>query len=116
MKKVLLVSMPFGALERPALGISLLKAVLARAGIPCDVRYLTFPFAEMVGYDEYQWVQSGLPYTAFAGDWAFTAALYGDRPEADGRYVQEVLRRTWRLTEADIGRLLRVRSLVQAFL
>ena len=28
MKKVLLISMPFGALERPALGLSLLKARL----------------------------------------------------------------------------------------
>ncbi|MEA2264147.1 MAG: hypothetical protein QOJ51_6972, partial [Acidobacteriaceae bacterium] len=40
--KVLLVSMPFGALERQALGLSLLKARLTQTGTACDVRYLTF--------------------------------------------------------------------------
>src|SRR5262245_29395884 len=116
MKKVLLISMPFGALDRPALGISLLKAVLNRAHIPCDIQYLTFPFAELIGYDEYQWIQADLPYTAFTGDWTFTSALYGDRPELDRRYVQDVLQLTWRLPQTDIARILRVRSLTSYFL
>lgn len=33
MKKVLLLSMPFGALERQALGLSLLKARLIEEGV-----------------------------------------------------------------------------------
>jgi hypothetical protein len=49
MSKVILLSMPFGSLDRPALGISLLKAGLEGKGITCDVRYLTFTFAELVG-------------------------------------------------------------------
>ena len=50
--KVLLVSMPFGALDRPALGLSLLKAQLAKAGFAFDVRYLNFSFAELVGCED----------------------------------------------------------------
>lgn len=116
MEKVLLISMPFGALERPALGLSLLKARLAEEGFACDVRYLNFTFAEFVGPDIYQWMCYELPYTAFAGDWAFTAALYGESDEAEHAYVQEILRDTWRLSEEDIRRVLYVRSLVGPFL
>jgi hypothetical protein len=114
--RVLLLSMPFRALERPSLGLSLLKAGLRRAGAACDIRYLGLRFAEFIGLDDYLWVHGELPYTAFAGDWMFTSALYGDRPDADARYVQEVLRDTWRLPEADVTRLLRIRAWCEHFL
>jgi ribosomal peptide maturation radical SAM protein 1 len=105
-----------GALERPAFGLSLLKARLGDSGVPCDVRYLNFAFAEFVGAADYQWVMTDLPYTAFAGDWAFTRTLYGERPEADRRYVDEVLRATWRLPEEDVARILRVRRFTTPFI
>lgn len=116
MKKVLLLSMPMGALERPALGLSLLKARLKETGFVCDIRYLTFTFAEFIGQGEYQWMCYELPYTAFAGDWSFTHALYGERPEAEQAYVQKVMREAWRLTDSDIGRVLQIRSMVSHFL
>ena len=116
MKKVLLLSMPMGALERPALGLSLLKARLNEVGFACDVRYLTFAFAEFIGQTDYQWMCYELPYTAFAGDWSFTQALYGDRPETEQAYVQEVMRQAWKLTDADIARVLHIRSMVPYFL
>jgi len=114
--KVLLLSLPFGALERPALGLSLLKAKLFETGIKCDVRYLNFAFAEFIGHEEYQWMSYELPYTAFAGDWSFTSALYGERTAFENEYVEEVLRKTFRLTEEDIARIERVRSRTQHFL
>ena len=51
-ERVLLISMPFGALERPALSLGLLKAHCQRLGVPCDTRYLTFEFADRIGYAE----------------------------------------------------------------
>jgi ribosomal peptide maturation radical SAM protein 1 len=114
--RVLLLSMPFGALGRPALGLSLLQASLRAMSVPGDVRYLTFPFAELIGHDEYQWVSFELPYTAFAGDWTFTGQLYGERPEADSAYVEQVLRRKWMMSDTTIRRILRVRSLSGPFL
>lgn len=116
MKKILLLSMPFGALERQALGLSLLKARLHDSDIACDIRYLTFTFAELLGYEEYRYLSSGLPYTAFAGDWIFTPALYGARPDIEEAYIQEILRDTWRLDASAIGRILHARSLVSHFL
>jgi len=116
MGDVLLVSMPFGALERQALGLSLLKARLAEQGVRCDVCYLTFPFAELIGEEEYYWVCADLPHTAFAGDWTFVEALYGPNGAADARYVREVLQQTWLLDARAVDRLLRIRSLVGPFL
>jgi len=114
--KVLLCSMPFGALERQALGLSLLKARLQAEGIRTDIRYLTFPFAELIGADDYYWITNDMPYTAFSGDWTFTEDLYGPRPEDDEAYIREILRSTWRLDETSISRLLRIRSLVKPFM
>ncbi|HDZ27117.1 hypothetical protein LCGC14_0669600 [marine sediment metagenome] len=115
-KKIMLCSMPFGALERQALGLSLLKARLTEIGIPCELHYLTFPFAELIGVEEYNWMVNEAPYTAFSGDWSFTNALYGENNEADERYIREVLQDTWQYDDQAITRILRVRSLVPHFL
>lgn len=116
MKKILLLSLPFGALDRPALGLSLLKARLTELGVDCDIRYLNFAFAELVGYETYQWLMSELPYTAFVGDWLFTAALYGEEPIAEQGYIREVLRETWQLDDLAISHIRCIRRLVPHFL
>jgi ribosomal peptide maturation radical SAM protein 1 len=117
LERVLLISMPFGALERPALSLGLLKAHCARFDVPCDTRYLYFDFVEHVGLGDYLWLCSdSVPYTAFVGEWLFAAALYGARPYADAAYVDEVLCRTWKLKETDLARLRRMRAKVEPFL
>lgn len=114
--RVLLISMPYAALERPSLGLSLLKPALRQLGFDCDVRYLAPVFAEFVGLEEYLWIHGGLPYTAFAGDWAFTSSLYGPRPKVDAEYIDNVLRRTWQLDDAVLARILRIRAYCEPFL
>jgi hypothetical protein len=47
--------MPFGALERPALALGLLHSHCRRLGVPCETRYFTFTFADMVGLGDYLW-------------------------------------------------------------
>lgn len=116
-ERVLLVSMPFGAVERPALPLSLLSAHCARLGIPCETRYFTFAFARRIGIGDYLWLCSDdMPYTAFVGEWLFAEALYGRRPFADAAYVDEILERTWRLDSAALERIKRVRAHVEPFL
>jgi ribosomal peptide maturation radical SAM protein 1 len=116
-ERVLLLSMPFGGLERPAISLGLLQAHCNRLAVPCETRYLTFAFADRIGLDNYLWLCSNdVPYTAFAGDWLFTEALYGRRPYADAAYVDEVLRRTWNLGDNDYARLLLIREQVEPFL
>ena len=116
MTSVLLASMPFAALDRPALGLGLLQAELHECGFECETRYLSFTFADCIGVDDYLWVQRGLPYTAFAGDWTFTESLYGARPAADAGYVGGVLHREWRLGAEEVARLMRVRSWCEPYL
>lgn len=116
MKRVLLICMPFGSLDRPALGISLLKARLEEQGVVCDIHYFTFAFAEFIGRQEYLWMCSDVPYTAFTGDWMFTHALYGERPKVEKGYVEEILRETWKLDDDAIRLILRARSFAPHFL
>jgi ribosomal peptide maturation radical SAM protein 1 len=108
--------MPFAALDRPALGLGLLQAALRRDGVDCDTRYLAFGFTDFVGVEDYLWVASELPYTAFAGDWTFTEDLYGSRLAADRDYVNGVLRGYWKLGEPEIARIMRVRGYVGPYL
>jgi ribosomal peptide maturation radical SAM protein 1 len=111
---VLLVSTPFGSLDRPALGLGLLQAQLARRGVPCWTRHLGFAFADRIGADEYRWLAGEVPYTSFAGEWVFAASL---SPGLDGAaYVREVLRGRWGLDERAVARVLGVRRAVEPFL
>ena len=111
-----LVSMPWGALDRPALGLSLLKAAAERSGYACDVHYLSIPFAERLGLDTYRWVYGDLPHVAFAGEWTFAEALNGPRHEADRLYLEEELDGRWRLGAERIARLRSVRAAAAPFL
>lgn len=108
--RVLLLSMPFGALDRPSIGLGTLKAGLAADGIACDVAYPALTFAAFTGVRDYQWVAGDLPHTAFAGEWLFTEQLYGRRPDQDARYEAEVLHSTWQLDAAAVRRLRRIRA------
>lgn len=108
--------MPFGALERPSLALGLLQAHCQRLGVDCETRYLGVPFAERVGVGEYHWLNTDVPYTAFAGDWLFTEALYGAQPDADAAYVDEVIRGLWQLDDDAVARLWRLRAAVGPFL
>ncbi len=103
--RVLLVSMPFGPIERPSLGLGLLQAGAKRAGFDCETRYLGFDLAERIGLQSYQWVSHSLPYDAFVGEWLFTAALHGTDPGGDPGFETEVLRDGWQLAEQTIADL-----------
>lgn len=114
--RTLLLSMPFGALDRPALGISLLKAQLNARGFACDVAYPFEHLVNRIGVKDYKWLTDDVPYTCFAGDWCFTLPLYGRRPDADWSYVQETLREEWAMSAQDIRRIIDVREATPAFL
>jgi ribosomal peptide maturation radical SAM protein 1 len=90
MARVLLVVPPFHFLDRPALGVSLLQAALARDGIPCDVFYLNLRFADFAGEEFYTAITESR-YQAMLGEWVFSGDLFGERAPDPQRYVDEVL-------------------------
>jgi ribosomal peptide maturation radical SAM protein 1 len=112
--KVLLVSMPFTAIERPALGLSILKARLQEGGVACDVAYLSLVFASRLGRDVYESVVHDVPYTSLACEWAFRSALFGPSP-LDEEYVDELQER-WLLPRDLVDRVLEARDLAERFI
>lgn len=78
---IVFVSMPVVDLQRPNLGLSLLKASLKRAGHSVSVRYPVFSFAERVGLRRYLALSSGTRTwrTLLLGELVFASTAF---PEA----------------------------------
>jgi ribosomal peptide maturation radical SAM protein 1 len=124
---VLLVSMPFGPVFSPSLGLSLLQGTLAARGRESRIRYFAIDFAERIGQSLYSGIAvEGRPsIRELAGEWIFSAGLFPPDDERDRRYVDEVLRggAAWMdhsgrrsVSEALIARILRARDGVAPFL
>jgi ribosomal peptide maturation radical SAM protein 1 len=117
-QQVALVCMPFSPYDYPSIGLSLLKAALIQRGIPGDVYYFNLTFAAQLGTDVYG-AFAALPTTpALLGDWMFAKALLGPNPEADAKFVTEIL---WGqggdpFTPTNTLALLAVRARIPAFL
>ena len=111
--RVLLVSMPFATVERPALGLSLLKARLAERGIVCDVAYPNLAFAAALSLERYQHAATVIPHASLAGEWVFAGCLPG---APDGSFVNKILRSKFRLPQTDIELLLDARARAADFL
>ena len=90
---VLLVSMPFGPLFSPSLGLSLLQPQLARRGFASRIEYFTLPWAERIGERLYSRIitENRAMSRAFVGEWIFSHALFDWMPEHDDRYIRDVL-------------------------
>ena len=118
MTDVLFVSMPFGPLTTPALGLGLLKASIADLGCTSQTRYFTLQLADRLGPELYASIAGGHPaFPALVGEWLFSGALFGAADCDIGGYVREVLQGgnprhplDRPLSEPDIERLLRVRA------
>ncbi len=108
--------MPFAASERPALGVSLLKAHLQCSGSACDVAYLNLAFAETIGLRSYVRIVDGVPPRALAGEWVFAECLWGSDAALPGSYVDDVLRARLRLAEDDVELLLCAQAQAHDFL
>jgi ribosomal peptide maturation radical SAM protein 1 len=113
MKRVLLVNMPFAALDTPSLALGLFKTRLEQDGIACDVQHLNFRFAEMVGHDNYQFVL--LLSAILGGEQLFARSLFGDWLPRDSEYYREALET--KSTSADVPeRMEQIRRYVPPFL
>lgn len=101
---VALVNMPFALLQHPPLGLGLLKAALARRAISARVWNLNLRFGRRLGAATYGRMAMANP-TALAGEWAFSAALWGEDAASDARYERDVLGSIPALAGADGGRI-----------
>lgn len=124
---VVLVSMPFGPLFSPSLGLSLLQPQVRGRGLSCRVEYFTLPFAERIGQALYSKIVSekAAMTRAFVGEWIFSHALYDWPREKDEQYVAAVLLKppawlgrnpTRPPTPAEVRAILKARTLARHFI
>ena len=114
---VALVSMPFGPVFSPSIGLSLLRGALAEHQVAARVHYFTIPFAESIGQAFYSDIaEHGRPALEdLAGEWLFSRAVFETSSAGDAaRYVKEQLEDYY--SDALIARLLRARERVDSFL
>ena len=92
---VVLVAAPFLSLQRPALGLSLLKAALSERGIASRIEYLNMSFGETIEPELCQKIAQAMPSQYLIGDWIFAHLINGSeaiRDLADGEsWVREKL-------------------------
>lgn len=95
MPDVVLVSMPFGPVFSPSIGLSLLKATLATQPVSSGVRYFSIPFAERIGQTLYSRISGETKPSSreLPGEWIFSGALFERTAADEERYVEEILRR-----------------------
>ncbi len=108
--------MPFTSSERPALGVSLLKAHLLQSGVSCDVAYLNLAFAELIGRDSYERILRCLPVRALPGEWAFVECVWGAGSGLPDSYLDDVLLGRWAVAQEDVDLLRQARGLAPGFL
>jgi ribosomal peptide maturation radical SAM protein 1 len=116
--RVLLVCMPFAGVGNPALGVSLLKSELERAGTRCDVIYPNLDFAEAIGLETYRAIAHGVSISnlALAGEWLFSQYFYGPGSLDAQGYVDTVLRSELNVPESQVRQLRDLRATVGPFL
>lgn len=115
--KVLIVNMPFAAI-RPAIGASLLVAHLKRIGVEAHIAYLNIQYFQQLGSADYTFISDSSPTQCLAGDWVFSEALFGDRPDADAAYLSSLRERFRQFSRGDsfLSILTKARSHVRLFL
>jgi len=91
--EVVLISMPFGNLLTPSIGLGLLKSVLTETGIPSKILNFQFRFAKLIGEQAYTRIHSGTRTEHLAGEFIFSDSLFGDeRSGVVDRYINDIIR------------------------
>src|SRR5918911_22763 len=82
---------PFVDINRPAIGVSLLKAEIARHGFSSRIEYLHLRLAERIGFMAYQTIANSLGSDSLIGEWFFADVVFGDAIPHERDYINKVL-------------------------
>lgn len=88
---LVLVCMPFFDVTSPAIGLSLLKQVVAPLGVSAEILYLNLLLARRVGTPAFGCIEN-VGYDCLAGEWVFAEAAFPTHPTGDTGYIQSILR------------------------
>ena len=90
---VVFAVLPFADVSRPAIGVSLLQAEIARAGFCSCIQYLNLRQAELMGLPVYQRVADGFPPDILLGEWFFADRVFSDTIPHEDDYPSKILAR-----------------------
>jgi ribosomal peptide maturation radical SAM protein 1 len=77
---VVLIVMPFASIQRPAIGVSLLKSALHDLGISSKIYYFNIKFAEKIGVMLYDLIaEHDLGHTSLIGELIFSWAAFSSK-------------------------------------
>jgi ribosomal peptide maturation radical SAM protein 1 len=105
--------MPFAAVERPSLALSLLEPALANMQIATEIRYLNFDFASHIGRSRYDEITNSDP-TCLIGEWIFADDLFEDKLPPPLEYFSNVV--AGGALDIEFDELLSLREAATAFL
>lgn len=88
---VVFAVMPFADVNRPAIGVSLLKAGIERHGFQATIEYFDLDLAEMIGHDLYEFMANTLAIESMVGEWFFADIAFGDSIPHESDYVGRML-------------------------
>jgi len=80
--------MPFASVLGPSLALGLLKPLVEREGVPCDVSYLNIAFQ---AYTDYPGIYKEITHHHMMGEWAFGEELFGEKWAQSDRGKPEAL-------------------------
>ncbi|MEH0020384.1 MAG: RiPP maturation radical SAM C-methyltransferase [Desulfobacter sp.] len=108
--KVVLVVPPVASVLRPSIGVSLLKAVLARDNIFAKILYLNIDYAESIGVELNEYLSDHTPPPFLINEWIFSEALVSGNggqpsPQAGEQYYAFLEAKGWQGPINDIRRL-----------
>jgi ribosomal peptide maturation radical SAM protein 1 len=83
---------PFADIARPAIGVSLLKAGLAKREYSSQIFYFNLNFAEMIGEEIFTYISDHAPSDSMTGEWFFADLAFPGQLPAEHEFVRNVLR------------------------
>lgn len=114
MRRVILVSMPFASVGYPSLALSLLKPLLEKEGVLCDVSYLNIAFQAYTGCPD---VYKEAADYGIIGEWVFGEELFGEEWAESARARLDALLSPGKSKLRTIGEnLASLRSMVGPFI
>ena len=104
MTDVVLVQMPFAAIEHPSIALGVLCAVLRRDGISCRALYPNLDFCERLGVERYHTISVTMTEDML-GEWCFSPAAFPEHEGDASQYLAGLTTRGYKAGSVPVDEL-----------
>lgn len=89
--EICLVTMPYGAIERPSIALGLLSEYAKQEGLNTKKLHFNLKFAKLIGLNLYQWLSDDVDVADQIGEWTFSKSAFGDFPSDSEAFLDLAL-------------------------